>query len=33
MPKKISTVQLSPAERQYFENIISSGSEKARKLT
>ena len=33
MPKKIYTVQLSAAERQHLENIISSGSEKARKLT
>ncbi len=33
MPKKIYTVQLATAERQHMENIVSSGTEKARKLT
>jgi len=33
MAKKIYKVQLSLSERQHLENIISSGSEKARKLT
>ncbi len=33
MPKKIHIVQLSASERQHLENIVSSGSEKARKLT
>ncbi len=33
MAKKIYKIQLSLSERQHLENIISSGSEKARKLT
>ena len=33
MPKKIYTVHLSTSERDHLVNIISSGTEKARKLT
>ena len=33
MPKKIYLVQLSESERDHLENIVSSGTEKARKLT
>lgn len=33
MPKKIYNVHLSPSERDHLENIISSGTENARKLT
>jgi len=33
MPKKIYTVHLSTSERDHLENITSSGTEKARKLT
>ena len=33
MPGKIYVVQLSSSERHHLENILSSGSEKARKLT
>jgi transposase len=33
MPKKIYRVELSASERDHLENIVSSGTEKARKLT
>jgi transposase len=33
MPKKIYEVELSASERDHLENIVSSGTEKARKLT
>lgn len=33
MPKKLYTVKLSSSEREHLENIVSSGTEKARKLT
>lgn len=33
MPKKIYEVELSASERNHLENIVSSGTEKARKLT
>ena len=33
MPKKIYQVELSTSERDHLENIVSSGTEKARKLT
>jgi transposase len=33
MPKKIYDVELSASERDHLENIVSSGTEKARKLT
>jgi transposase len=33
MPKKIYIVELSEGEREHLENIVSSGTEKARKLT
>jgi transposase len=33
MPKKIYQVKLSASERDHLENIVSSGTEKARKLT
>jgi transposase len=33
MPKKIYEVELSASERDHLKNIVSSGTEKARKLT
>jgi len=33
MPKKIYVVELSASEREHLENIVSTGTEKARKLT
>ena len=33
MPKKIYIVELSTSERDHLENIVSTGTEKARKLT
>jgi transposase len=33
MPKKIYIVELSKSERDHLENIVSTGTEKARKLT
>ena len=33
MPKKIYDVELSASERDHLENIVSTGTEKARKLT
>lgn len=33
MPKKIYIVELSESERDHLENIVSRGTEKARKLT
>jgi transposase len=33
MPKKIYGVELSASEREHLENIVSTGMEKARKLT
>lgn len=33
MPKKIYRVELSASERDHLENIVSRGTEKARKLT
>jgi transposase len=33
MPKKIYAVELSASERDHLENIVSTGTEKARKLT
>lgn len=32
MPKKLYKVKLSKAEREHLENLVSSGTEKARKL-